>query len=175
MWYDETGLPWTPPSPNIPRLESAIHYPGTVLFEGTNLSEGRGTDRPFEQVGAPWLDAEAVSAAMNARALPGVRAEAVAFTPRAGTRKYAEIALRGVRLVVTDRDRYRPVETAVRLLEAVRARHPHELELTPFLDRLAGTDELKLALERGAVDQLLAGWREAAGRFTARRAALLLY
>jgi uncharacterized protein YbbC (DUF1343 family) len=175
MWYDETGLPWTPPSPNIPRLESAIHYPGTVLFEGTNLSEGRGTDRPFEQVGAPWLDAEAVSAALNALALPGVRAEAVAFTPRAGTRKYAETALRGVRLVVTDRERYRPVETAVRLLEAVRRQHPDRLELTPFLDRLAGTNELRRALERGTVEALLMDWRREAERFGQDRTRWLLY
>ena len=175
MWYDETGLPWTAPSPNIPRLESAIHYPGTVLFEGTNLSEGRGTDRPFEQVGAPWLDAEAVVAAVNELALPGVRAEAVAFTPRAGTRKYADTALRGVRLVVTDREAYRPVETAVRLLEAVRRRHPDRLELTSFLDRLSGTDRLRKALESGTVDALLAGWRRDAERFARERESRLLY
>ena len=175
MWYDETGLPWTPPSPNIPRLESAVHYPGTVLFEGTNLSEGRGTDRPFEQVGAPWLDADSVAAMLNSLALPGVRAEAVAFTPRAGTRKYAETALRGVRLVVTDRDRYRPVETTVRLLEAVRRRHPDQLKLTSSLDRLAGTNELRRALESDAVDALLARWRADAERFERERAAALLY
>ena len=175
MWYDETGLPWTPPSPNIPRLESAIHYPGTVLVEGTNLSEGRGTDRPFEQVGAPWLEADSVAAALNALSLPGVRAEAVAFTPREGTRKYGGTALRGVRLVVTDRERYRPVETAVRLLESVRRQHPDRLELTSSLDRLAGTNRLRLALESGSVDALLADWEREAERFAQERRRWLLY
>ena len=174
-WYDETAIPWTPPSPNIPRLETAIHYPGTVLVEGTNLSEGRGTDRPFEQVGAPWLDAEAIAAALNALALPGVRAAATTFTPRAGTRKYADTTLRAVRLEITDRDAYRPVETAVRLLEAVRRTHPDRLELTRFLDRLAGTDALRRALEEGTVDALLARWRADADRFREERRGALLY
>ena len=174
-WYDETGMPWTPPSPNIPRLATAVHYPGTVLVEGTNLSEGRGTDHPFEQVGAPWLDAAGVAAALNALALPGVRAGAATFTPRTGTRKYADTTLQAVRLTVTDREAYRPVETTVRLLEIVHRRHPGRLELTPFLDRLAGTDALRRALERGTVDELLASWREDAARFERDRASVLLY
>jgi uncharacterized protein YbbC (DUF1343 family) len=174
-WYDETGIPWTPPSPNIPRLATAAHYPGTVLVEGTNLSEGRGTDHPFEQVGAPWLDASGVAAALNAFALPGVRAEATTVTPRAGTRKYADTTLHAVRLTVTDREAYRPVETTVRLLEIVRRRHPDHLRLTPFLDRLAGTDALRRALESGTVDALLARWREEAARFERDRASALLY
>jgi uncharacterized protein YbbC (DUF1343 family) len=175
IWYDGTGLPWTPPSPNIPRLETAIHYPGTVLFEGTNLSEGRGTDHPFEQIGAPWLDAADVAATLNALALPGVRAEPTTVTPRAGTRKYADTTLHAVRLTILDRDRYRPVETAVRLLEVIRRRHPDRLTLSPFLDRLAGTDELRLALERGTVDALLTRWRADAARFEADRREVLLY
>jgi uncharacterized protein YbbC (DUF1343 family) len=174
-WYDETGMPWTPPSPNIPRVETAIHYPGTVLVEGTNLSEGRGTDHPFEQVGAPWLDAEGVAAALNALALPGVRAAATTFTPRAGTRKYADTTLHAVRLTITDRERYRPVETTVRLLDIVRRRHPDRLRLTPFLDRLAGTDGLRRALEQGSVDELLARWRDDAARFERDRRSALLY
>ena len=175
MWFDETGLAWTAPSPNIPRLESAVHYPGTVLVEGTNLSEGRGTDRPFEQLGAPWLDAEAVVRHMDSLALPGVRFEAVAFTPREGTRKYGGESLRGVRLVLTDRERYRPVRTAVLLLDAVRRLHPDRFEWTTFADRLAGTDRLRLARSPGEVEALLAAWERDAERFRRQREAYLLY
>ncbi len=103
-WWDETSLPWINPSPNIRRLEAAIHYPGTVFFEGTNLSEGRGTQLPFEHTGAPWLDAEAVAAEMNALRLPGVRFEAVRFAVEPTAAKFPGQTLPGVRLVLTDTD-----------------------------------------------------------------------
>ncbi|HEX2187253.1 MAG TPA: DUF1343 domain-containing protein, partial [Longimicrobiaceae bacterium] len=130
--FDRTGLPWVAPSPNVPRLESAVHYPGTVFFEGTSLSVGRGSSHPFEQVGAPWLDAVEVAREMNMRHLPGVRFEAVSFTPeRPGDGKFAGVPLRGVRLVATDRDAYRPVSAALVLLDAVYRRHREEFEWIP--------------------------------------------
>jgi uncharacterized protein YbbC (DUF1343 family) len=186
LWFDETGLDWVPPSPNLRRLEAAIHYPGTVFFEAINLSEGRGTSHGFEQTGAPWLRAEEVAAAMNARNLPGVRFEAVAFTPATTAAKYPGVPLRGVRLVTTDRDAYRPVETVLRLIETIRRLHPDEFRWVGgptaadptaayWLDRLAGTDRLRHAIEGGRLDALLAEWEAEARAWEARRRPYLLY
>ncbi|MET0399350.1 MAG: DUF1343 domain-containing protein [Longimicrobiaceae bacterium] len=176
-WFDGTGLPWVAPSPNIPRLESAIHYPGTVFFEGTNLSAGRGSSHPFEQVGAPWLDAPAIVREMSARALPGVRFEAVEFTPvRPGDDKFPGVPLRGVRLVVTDRGAYRPVRTSLLLVEAVFRRHREEFRWVPaHFDRLAGTDRLRRAIEAGTLDAELRAWDADAARFAETRRPYLLY
>ena len=122
---DATGLPFVPPSPNLRSIESLYHYPGLCLFEGTNLSVGRGSDAPFEQIGAPWLDTAAVLARMRAAGLPGVPFAATSFTPRGpGDGKYADTAVTGIRLRVTDRNAYDPAATAVHLLAAIRAAHP---------------------------------------------------
>src|SRR6185312_1121365 len=148
---DATGLPFVPPSPNLRTLESLFHYPGTCLFEGTNLSVGRGSDAPFEQIGSPWLDTTAVLSALRKAALPGVRARGVSFTPNApGDGKYADTLLAGIRLEVTDRAAYDPTVTAVYLLTAIRRRHPAELGWIPkHFDRLAGTTRLREAIEAG--------------------------
>jgi uncharacterized protein YbbC (DUF1343 family) len=111
QWWDETGLPWVNPSPNLRSLAAVTSYPGTVYFEGTTLSEGRGTDRPFEQVGAPWLDAPGLAAAMNARGLPGVRFEATTMASAPGAAKHPGRTVPALRFVITDRRAYRPVRT----------------------------------------------------------------
>jgi uncharacterized protein YbbC (DUF1343 family) len=178
MWFDETGLPWVNPSPNIRRLETAIHYPGTVFIEATNLSEGRGTDLPLEQAGAPWLRAREVTDSMNAMQLPGVRFEASHFTPAEGTAKYGGIALQSVRFVLTDRETYRPVRTAVLFIDLVRRMHSDDFrwqERGAGLDRLAGTDELRKAIEGGRLSELLATWDRQAETVVATRAGFLLY
>ena len=184
MWFDETGLPFVAPSPNIPRLASAVSYPGTVFLEGTNLSEGRGTDHPFEQTGAPWLRADSVVRLMNGMALPGVHFESAEFTPAASAAKYGGVLLHGVRLVVTDRDAYRPVSTALRLIDTIRRVHPAEFRFTGnsaanpdlyWMDRLAGTDRLRKAMERGALEALLADWAAQAAGFDAARRPYELY
>lgn len=175
LWFDDTGLPWVNPSPNIRRLEAAIHYPGTVYLEGTNLSEGRGTDMPFEQTGAPWLRAEEVAGAMNSMALPGVRFEAAQLGVEAGAAKYPGLEIPGVRLIVTDRASYRPVEVGLRLIAEIRRLHPGEFAWSGSLDRLAGTDRLRRAIEAGELDALLQGWRDEAARFRLGRAPYLLY
>lgn len=177
VWFDGTGLPWIAPSPNIPRLESAIHYPGTVFYEGTNLSAGRGTDHPFEQVGAPWLRAAEVARTMNAMRLPGVRFEAVDFTPRSpGDRKFADTLVHGVRLVLTDREVYRPVSASLLLLETIRRTHPQDFRWIPsHFDRLAGTDRMRKAVDAGEVRALLRQWDADAERFRATRQPYLLY
>src|SRR6187200_3201313 len=114
MYADETDLPWVMPSPNIPTLDTAIVYPGTVLFEGTMLSEGRGTTRPFELVGAPGVQAESFARAMNALDLPGVVFRPTVFEPT--FQKHARTACGGCQLHVTDRTAFRPVETGVALI-----------------------------------------------------------
>ena len=176
-WFDRTGLPWVPPSPNIPRLEAAIHYPGTVFFEGTNLSAGRGSSHPFEQVGAPWLDAPAVAREMNERELPGVRFEVVSFTPtRPGDQKFDGRPVRGVRLVLTDRDAYRPVATSLVLIETIFRRHRDDFEwLVSHFDRLAGTDRMRKAIEAGTLGEILLEWDADAARFEETREPYLLY
>ena len=119
MWFDDTQLPWVLPSPNIPTLDTAVVYPGAVLFEGTRLSEGRGTTRPFELIGAPWIDGERFADAMNARGLAGAIFRAVFFEPT--FHKHAKHGCGGVQLHVTDRTVFRPVFTGVLLTEAFRS------------------------------------------------------
>ena len=178
MTFDETGLPFVPPSPNLRSLESLFHYPGTCLFEGTNLSVGRGSDAPFEQVGAPWLDTAAVLADLRRAAPAGVRAWGVTFTPRRpGDGKYADTLLAGIRLEVTDRDSYDPTVTAVHLLTAIRRRHPGRLGWIPrHFDRLAGTTQLRTAIEAGVeAPTIVRGWEPARRQFLERRRPVLLY
>lgn len=183
MLFPETGLPWRAPSPNMPDLESALHYPGTCLFEGTNLSVGRGTDRAFQQVGAPWLDGDALAAAMTARReageFEGVRFEAVRFTPvNAGDGKFSGEEVQGVRLVVTDPSTYDPTGVGVALLVETRRLSGEVWSWVPsHFDRLAGGDGLRTAVEAGEaeLDRLTAAWPGERARFDARRREALLY
>jgi uncharacterized protein YbbC (DUF1343 family) len=182
MSFAETGLEWIPPSPNIPSVESALHYPGTCLFEGTNLSVGRGTDRAFQQVGAPWLDGEALAAAMTARIetgeLAGVRFEAVRFTPQnPGDGKFPGQEVGGVRLVVTDADVYDPARAGVALVaEALRlSGDAWEWNVSHF-DRLAGTDALRLNVSAETrLDRLTGEWENERAAFEAARERVLIY
>jgi uncharacterized protein YbbC (DUF1343 family) len=178
MALDAAGLPFVPPSPNLRSLESLYHYPGTCLFEGTNLSVGRGSDAPFEQIGAPWLDTTAVLVRVRAAGLPGVRFEGVGFTPtRPGDGKYADTALAGIRLTVTDRATYDPTATAVHLLAAVQDVHRDRLAWIPrHFDRLAGGPRLREQLEAGTDPAaIVRGWTAARDAFRERRRAVLLY
>jgi uncharacterized protein YbbC (DUF1343 family) len=175
---DDTGLPFIPPSPNLRSIESLFHYPGLCLFEGTNLSVGRGSDAPFEQIGAPWLDTAAVLASVRSLELPGVRFSGVEFTPRRpGDGKFADTLVAGVRLQVTDRSSYDPTATAIHLLAAVRSLHPGRLGWIPaHFDRLAGESALRTAIEAGAdPGPIIQGWRAERLRFEARRQPFLLY
>ncbi len=182
--FDETKLPWVGISPNLRRLEALFLYPGTVLLEGTNLSEGRGTDLPFEQTGAPWLDAEKVATEMNAMGLPGVRFSVVEFTVEADARKFPGQTLPGVRLIVTDREVYRPLATAVLLIDRIRQLHPRDFQWigasrrSPemfWVDRLAGTDQLRKAIEAGELRAFMDRWAQDEQRFLERRERYLLY
>jgi uncharacterized protein YbbC (DUF1343 family) len=174
-WFDETGLPWVNPSPNLRSLAALTSYPGSVYFEGTNLSEGRGTDRPFEQVGAPWLDAPRVAATMNAMRLPGIRFEAVTMPVAATAAKFPGQTLPAIRFAVTDRQAYRPVRTSLLLIDAIRRQHPAEFAWTRTIDRLTGSDRVRLAVEGGSLPALLDDWDREAARFAQDRAPFLLY
>lgn len=177
MDLDATGLPFRAPSPNLIDLDGLYHYPGTCLFEGTALSVGRGTDHPFHQVGAPWLDTTAVLARMRAAAPPGVRFEGVRFTPtNPGDGKFAGVAVSGVRLVITDRRAYDPTAAAVHLLAAIRAVHPAEIRIGGSFDRLAGGPTLREALLRGEPPAtIIAGWEAGLARYRDRVKPFLLY
>ncbi|HEX2450519.1 MAG TPA: DUF1343 domain-containing protein [Gemmatimonadales bacterium] len=175
---DATGLPFVPPSPNLRSLEALFHYPGTCLFEGTALSVGRGSDAPFEQIGAPWLDTAAVLRRLNAAELGGVRFRAVAFTPRVpGDGKFADTAVAGIRLLVTDRAAYDPTRTAVHLLAVVQAVHPDRIGWIPaHFDRLAGGPGLREALVRGTpAEAVTALWDRERELFAERVGPSLLY
>ena len=178
QWYDETGLRWVPPSPNMPSLESAAHYPGTCLFEGTNLSVGRGTDRPFEWVGAPWLDGATLAERLNGYRLPGVRFEAATFTPvQPGDAKWPGREVHGVRFVMTDRSLYDPTRAAVAALVEARALSGAEWRWnTAHIDRLAGTDQLRLMIDAGrTAEEVTAPWTAQLAAFEAQRARYLIY
>ena len=178
MALDEAGLAFVPPSPNLKTLESLFHYPGLCLFEGTNLSVGRGSDAPFEQIGAPWLDTAAVLGRIRAAALPGVAFSGTAFTPRRpGDAKYADTLVAGIRLRVTDRRRYDPTVTAVYLMAAVRAANPDRLRWAAAqFDRLAGNSTLRAALEAGeGPAQIVRPWAAALQGFQLRRRPFLIY
>jgi uncharacterized protein YbbC (DUF1343 family) len=178
VWYDQTGLPWTPPSPNMPSLESATHYPGTCLFEGTNLSVGRGTDRAFQWVGAPWLDGAVLAERLNGYALPGVRFEPASFTPtNPGDGKWPNTLVNGVRFVATDRSVYDPTRAAVAALVEARRMSGDRWEWrASHFDALSGTDQLRIAIEGGrSLAEITASWDPALQAFSRLREPYLIY
>src|SRR5438132_6723712 len=184
MWWDQTGLPWVNPSPNIRRLEAAIHYPGTVFFEAINVSEGRGTDLPFEQIGAPWLRNTEVVAAMNAMNLPGIRFEAVEFPTAETARKYPGQLLNGVRFILTDRDAYRPLATSLLMIDLIRRLQPDQFQWAGAntrepnmltIERHGGTARLRQAIEAGTLPELLREWERDQATFRKQRAPYLIY
>ncbi len=176
MWFDETGIPWVNPSPNLRDLDATLLYTGTVFFEGTNLSEGRGTDAPFRVVGAPWLtDAGAIAEELNAKGLPGVRFDSTSRTVNEG-QKHGGLTIPMIEVIVVDRDSVVPVEVGAQMLQVIRSRHVDDWEWrVSHIDRLAGTDQLRMAVESGRVEELLVSWREQARQFAAGRAPYLLY
>lgn len=177
MWFDETGIPWINPSPNLRTLDAALLYPGTVFFEGTNATEGRGTEAPFQLIGAEWLnDAGAIAAEMNALGLPGVHFDSTSRTIEAnGGYKFGGKTIPMIHISVTDRNTVRPIEVGIRLLRAIYVRHRAEFQWRGSIDRLAGTDELRHAVEQGTVDALLARWAADAKRFESESRAYRLY
>lgn len=182
MWYDQTGLSFVPPSPNTPTLDTLTLYPGTCLIEGTTLSEGRGTTRPFEMIGAPWVNAYRLAAAMNERNLPGIRCRPVFFVPTFS--KHQGQLCQGVQLHLADRDQVDAVAVGVHLLHALKEQNPAAFAWRPpyreggrsFIDLLAGTDQLRHALDAGSdPDSILKEWEVTRQSFLHTREEFLLY
>lgn len=183
-WWEETGLPWVAPSPNMPTPVTATIYPGACLVEATNLSEGRGTTRPFHLVGAPWLDGERLAAGLAVLDLPGSRFRPTVFRPEFG--KHAGKVCRGVEWHVTDRTAVRPVETGVRLLAEIRALHrgefawrrePYEfVSDVPAIDLLTGSSRAREVIEeRADASVLFEAWASYCEDFRGERGRFLLY
>jgi uncharacterized protein YbbC (DUF1343 family) len=175
QWFEDTGLPWVNPSPNLRSPDALKNYPGTVYFEGTTLSEGRGTDRPFEQIGAPWLKAADVVKVMNDKQLPGVRFEAITMSVLPTAAKWKGRTIPGIRYVITDKQAYRPVRTALILIDEIRRQHPGDFAWTGSIDRLTGSDKARLAIEGGRLPALLDEWDREAAAFRVSRIPYLLY
>ena len=184
MHWEDTGLPWVLPSPNMPTVDTAFVYPGGCLVEGTNLSEGRGTTKPFELVGAPWLDGHALARDLERERIPGVGFRAAAFTPT--FQKHADTLCHGVQVHVTDRARFPAFLAYVLLVHHARRQDPkrfawrdppyeYETVKRPF-DILCGTDRVRKAIEAGvSPKRLAAGWAKEAAAFRRRRRKYLLY
>ncbi|MFN7974718.1 MAG: DUF1343 domain-containing protein [Acidobacteriota bacterium] len=184
LWYDQTGLPWVMPSPNMPTLDTATVYPGACLFEGTNLSEGRGTTRPFELAGAPWIDGPRLARHLNGRNLPGVRFRSVAFRPK--HQKWRDQTCEGVQIHVTNRQRFKPLLAGVAILcsaaELFTKHFAWREDAYEFvtdrlaIDLLAGNDVLRGQIERGdPLDVIEASWERDRQDYLAKREAILLY
>jgi len=176
MWFDETKIPRVNPSPNLRTLDAELLYPGTVLFEGTTATEGRGTDAPFAQIGAAWMtDNVAIAAELNALKLPGVRFDTVTRSVEPGF-KFGGQTIPMVAVRVVDRNAVRSVEVGIRMLRVIYARHPKEFQWRlPQIDRLAGTDKLRAAVEQNGVDALMAQWNADAAQFALKVKPYLLY
>jgi len=175
QWLDDTGLPFVNPSPNLRSLAALTSYPGSVYFEGTNLTEGRGTDRPFEQIGASWLNAPEVARVMNGKKLPGIRFEAITMAVAPTAAKFKGETIPALRFAITDARAYRPVRTALILIDEIRRQHPKEFAWGPTIDRLTGSDKVRTAIDSGRLPALLDEWDREAAAFAENRKPFLLY
>ncbi len=174
-WFDETGLPWVLPSPNMPQLETAAVYPGQVFLEGTNLSEGRGTTRPFEWFGAPWIDGRKLADQLNSLQLEGVRFREAWFTPVFS--KYQGELCGGAQIHVFDRDVFRPFECTLNIIRTVKDLYPGEFEFySEYFDKIMGTGRVRNALIQGVkVDLITEGFQKELKEFAEIRKKYLLY
>lgn len=184
MWFDQTGLPWIIPSPNMPTLDTAAVYPGMCLIEGTNLSEGRGTTKPFEFVGAPWIDPHRFAQALEKEKLPGVRFRPLYFQPT--FHKWKDRLCGGIQLHVTNRKTFKPFLTGIAIIRAARHRYPSHFQWRqpPYeyeheklaIDILCGNDLVRRQIEKGASLAVIERtWRSDLSRFKSLRRSYLLY
>ena len=178
MWFDDTELQWIMPSPNMPTLDTATVYPGTCLFEGTNVSEGRGTTRPFELIGAPWMDARHIADQLNQLSLAGVIFRPAYFIPTFA--KYKDQNCGGVQVHVVNKDEFAPVRVALSMIDIIRRAYPREFQWSggdrPFFDLLMGTDRVRKQLSNGeSVDSIINSWKDELARFSEARSGYCLY
>jgi len=182
LWLDETDVPWVAPSPNMSRLSTATVYPGLCFVEGTNISEGRGTDHPFEWIGAPWIDGETLAQELNKKNLAGVVFEPITFTPedipgRALNSKYRGEECEGVSIHVTRRDEFEAVRTGMKIITTVHQLYPDEFRWrNSAIDRLYGSDDFRKALAEGkSPEEIFAMWQTPLEDFKRIRNNYLLY
>ena len=182
MWQDQTGLPFIPSSPNLPTLDAVTIYPGACLIEGSNLSEGRGSTRPFEYIGAPWIKADALAAQLNALKLAGLRFRPVYFAPTFS--KHVGEVCGGVHVYVTDRDLFKPVSVMLHVLQTLKRAHPDDFGWRSAwapgshqpIDLLWGSDRLRRHIDADQpVGELIESWQPALHEFKKRRRDYLLY
>ena len=173
MWFDATNLTWINPSPNMRSLTEATLYPGTCLLETTNVSVGRGTNTPFELVGAPWLDGQKLASYLNARQIPGVRFVPVRFTPTAATHKDQECG--GVNIVITDRAKLQSVALGIEIAAALRQLYPSEWKIDGFVRLLANADVFERLRRGDSVESIIRSWTSSLEQFRTARASALLY
>jgi uncharacterized protein YbbC (DUF1343 family) len=184
MWFDQTGLPWVMPSPNMPTFDSALVYPGMCLFEATNISEGRGTTRPFEIFGAPFIHPETIVNVLKEFKLPGVVFRPLSFQPT--FQKHAGLLCGGAQIHVTDRQKYRPFKTGVAILKAIHNTYPRDFkwkeppyeyeEVNLPIDILAGSDRLRKDIESWKdLKEMDAWWKEESKAFEKVRKKYLAY
>lgn len=173
MSFEETGYPWVLPSPNMPTIDAAIVYPGTCIFEGSNVSEGRGTTRPFELIGAPFVDAARLARVLNEAGLKGVRFREAWFTPTFDD--FAGQLCGGVQLHVTDVDAFDPIRTGLTMLKTLCELYPEQVKVTAMASRLMGVPNLHEKIRTQSVDALIAAWQDDLKGFDALRQPYLLY
>jgi uncharacterized protein YbbC (DUF1343 family) len=182
MWFDETGLPWLAPSPNMPDLETAILYPGTCFVEGTTMSEGRGTLQPFQVVGAPWADPQKILKELSAFETPGVSFSEAAFVPKelpgkASQPKFENCRCRGVHISIVNRNAVQPVRLGISVLAAFKRAHHHETVFRNHrFDALTGSENVRHMLDRGAHPvEICESWAQELKSFGQMRAKYLMY
>ena len=173
MWFDATGQAWVNPSPNMRSLTEATLYPGVGLLETTNVSVGRGTDTPFELLGAPWVDGRKLAAYLNGRGLAGVRFVPLRFTPRASVFKDKECG--GVNIVVTDRARFRPVRAGLEIAVALRRLYPQDWKVEDYARLLVNADTLERVRRADDAEEIARSWQARLDEFRRARTQALLY
>jgi uncharacterized protein YbbC (DUF1343 family) len=173
MWLDETNLLWVNPSPNMRSLNEATLYPGIGLLETTNVSVGRGTDTPFELVGAPWIDGQQLASYLNSQKIAGVRFVPVRFTPSASVFKAEECS--GINIIVTDRDRFRPVTNGIEIAVALRKLYPAQWKVDSYLRLLVNADALERLKRGDSASDIVRSWGNSLEEFRKTRARVLIY
>jgi uncharacterized protein YbbC (DUF1343 family) len=171
--YDATGLPWIAPSPNLRTVKAAFLYPGVEILQAGGVSVGRGTDAPFEILGAPWIQAQALATELNRRKIPGVRFAPAHFTPASGL--YASQACQGVTLAVTDRSALRSMPMGLEIAETLGRMYPGEFHAAKLIELLGSQSTVDQLLRGDSAAQIVSGWSAGLDRFRAMRAKYLLY
>ena len=181
LWFDQTNVPWIKPSPSMSTLSTATLYPGTCFIEGTNLSEGRGTEFPFEKIGAPWIDGKLLANEMNELHLDGVIFEAIEFTPEAiipfvPNPKYQDQICGGIRVRVIRRELFAPVKAGISLVSTLHKLYPENFKWSRTIDRLYGSDKLRNSVDNGVpLENILGNYSDGVSEFLNLRTKYLLY